>query len=347
MAGGTGKPVSLALQGGGAHGAFTWGVLDRILEDGRLDIRAITATSAGAMNAAAFAHGRRIGGRDGARQTLEAFWRAVSRTGAAFRPGFPGTSMGRWFPFLDAFTRVTSPYDLNPFNYDPLREILAGQIDFDRLPECADTRLFIAATCVTTGRARVFTGAEVTIEAVLASACLPFLHQAVEIDGKPYWDGGYTGNPALWPLFYADTPADLVIVHINPLEREGTPKSAADIMDRVNEITFNASLLAELRAIAFVKKLIGRDLLKDPQKARLRDILVHSIKADEALKAFPASTKYDTSWSFLTTLRDLGRDTAAAWLEACERDVGTRSTIDLHADFLDEPEAGRARAPGV
>ena len=329
------KPVSLALQGGGAHGAFTWGVLDGLLEDGRVDPRAITATSAGAMNAAAFAMGRMQGGRDGAREALERFWKAVSRAGAAFRPAAQGGGMSRFFPWLDAFTRLTSPYDVNPFNYDPLGEILAEQIDFDAVHACRETTLFIAATCVTTGRARVFTGREVTREAVRASAALPFLHQAVEIDGAPYWDGGFTGNPALWPLFYADTPADLVIVHINPLERPGTPKSAEDIMNRVNEITFNASLMAELRAIAFVKRLIGDDLLKDPQKARLRDILIHSIKADEAMRAYPASTKYDTSWRFLTGLRDLGREAAQAWLETCFDAVGERSSDDLKGAFLE------------
>jgi len=325
------KPVSLALQGGGAHGAFTWGVLDAVLEDGRIDPRAITATSAGAMNACAFAMGRVRGGADGARQALEDFWKAVSRAGGPFRT----PSGGGLAPWIDAFNRLFSPYDVNPFNIDPLNDILARQIDFDAVHACRETRLHISATCVTTGRARVFTGDEVTLEAVRASATLPFMHQAVEIDGAPYWDGGFTGNPALWPLFYAEAPLDLVIVHINPMHRAGTPKTAEDITNRVNEITFNASLLAELRAVAFVKRLIGDGLLKDPDKARLRDILIHSIKADAALEAYPASTKYDTSWPFLTELRDAGREAAFEWLERCARDVGSRSTIDLKAEFLD------------
>ena len=327
----TPKPISLALQGGGAHGAFTWGVLDALCEDGRLDPQAITATSAGAMNACAFAMGRMQGGRDGAREALEAFWRAVSRAGGPFRP----TTGSGWFPWLDALNRMFSPYDVNPFNIDPLAQILASQIDFDAVHACKDTRLFIAATDVETGRPQVFKDEEVTLKAVRASATLPFAHQAVEIDGKPYWDGGFTGNPALWPLFYADTPRDLVIVHINPMHREGTPKSAAEIMNRVNEITFNASLLAELRAIAFVKRLIGDGMLIEPEKARLRDILVHSIRADDALETYPASTKYDTSWRFLTDLRDRGREAALAWLESCAEDVGERSTIDLKREFLD------------
>ncbi len=325
------RPVSLALQGGGAHGAFTWGVLDAILEDGRLDPHAITATSAGAMNACAFAMGRMRGGADGARQALEDFWKAVSRAGGPFR----APASGGLFPWVDALNRLFSPYDVNPFNVDPLNDILEKQIDFEAVRACPDTRLFISATCVSSGRARVFSGAEVTREAVRASATLPFIHQAVEIDGEPYWDGGFTGNPALWPLFYEDTPADLVIVHINPMHRPGTPKTAEDITNRVSEITFNASLLAELRAIAFVKRLIGEDLLKDPAKARLRDILVHSIRADDALEAYPASTKYDTSWRFLAELRDRGRAAAMDWLATCAADIGKRSTIDLKAEFLD------------
>ncbi|MCC5995971.1 MAG: patatin-like phospholipase family protein [Oceanicaulis sp.] len=324
------RPVSLALQGGGAHGAFTWGVLDRLLEDGRIEPRAISATSAGAMNACAMAMGRTQGGADGAREAMEQFWNAVSRAGGPLRaPGW-----ARLFPWIDAFTRLTSPYDLNPFGYDPLRNILERQIDFEAVRACPDLKLFLCATCVTSGRARIFSGEEITLDAVRASAALPFLDHAVEIDGEPYWDGGFTGNPALWPLFYEDTPADLLIVHINPLHRPGTPRSAEDIMDRVNEITFNTSLLAELRAIAFVQDLIGSGAVTGPRRERLRSLNVHSIKADDALKAWPASTKYDTSWSFLTSLRDLGRETAQTWLDTHADDVGVRSSIDLKAEFL-------------
>ena len=214
------RPVSLALQGGGAHGAFTWGVLDALLEDGRIAPKAISATSAGAMNACALVMGRVRGGDEGARQALDEFWRAVSRAGGGFLRA-PGWS--RLAPWFDALTRLTSPYDTNPFGYDPLLDILDKQIDFDAIHDCAEIQLFIAATCVTTGRSKVFSGDEVTRDAVRASATLPFIHQAVEIDGQPFWDGGFTGNPALWPLFYADAPHDLLIVHINPMERPGTP----------------------------------------------------------------------------------------------------------------------------
>jgi NTE family protein len=324
------RPISLALQGGGAHGAFTWGVLDAFLEDGRLDVRAITATSAGAMNACAFAMGRVEDGADGARAALERFWRAVSRAGGAFRPA----GFAQMAPLLDAFTRLTSPYDLNPFGYDPLRDILAAQIDFDAVRACADTALFISATCVETGRARIFSGEDVTLDSVRASATLPFLHQAVEIDGRAFWDGGFTGNPALWPIFYAEALSDLLIVHINPMLREGTPKSAGDIIDRVNEITFNASLLAELRAVAFVQRLHAEDLLSEAGEAALRNIRVHAIRADDALKAYPARTKYDTSWRFLTELRDAGRQAGFAWLKAHADAVGETGTADLKREFL-------------
>ena len=328
------KPLSLALQGGGAHGAYTWGVLDALLEDGRISPRAITATSAGAMNAAALAHGWVENGADGARTSLERFWRAVASHGAAFRPLLPGAAFARFVPFLDALSRLTSPYDLNPFDVDPLRDILGQQIDFERLRAQNDIRLFVTATCVTTGRAEVFSGERLSMQAVLASACLPFLRQAVEIDGEPYWDGGFTGNPALWPLFYADTPGDLLIVHINPLHRPGTPKSADDIMNRVNEITFNASLMAELRAVAFVKRLIEDDLLVESEKKRLRNVNMHAIRADEALSGYTAASKYDTSWAFLTRLRDLGRQAGQDWLSTCFDAVGRRSSIDVRADYL-------------
>lgn len=328
------RAVSLALQGGGSHGAYTWGVLDALLEDGRIRPGAITATSAGAMNAVALAHGWLTGGADGARAGLEAFWHEVSRRGAAFRPMVPGGAFLKLMPFFDAFSRLTSPYDLNPFNIDPLKDILDAQIDFERLRSQSEVPLFVTATCVTTGKAEVFSGGRISTEAVLASACLPFIRQAVEIDGEPYWDGGFTGNPALWPLFYADTPNDLLIVHINPLKRPGTPKSADEIMNRVNEITFNASLMAELRAVAFVKRLIEDDLLKDAEKARLRNLHFHAIRADDALSAHTAASKYDTSWSFLTGLRDLGREAAREWLDTCSHDVGKRSSIDVRAGYL-------------
>ncbi|WP_420431425.1 patatin-like phospholipase family protein [Hyphobacterium sp.] len=330
------RPVSLALQGGGAHGAFTWGVLDKLAEDGRIQPTAMTATSAGAMNAVVFADGLRRDGPDGGREALESFWRKVSRSGSAFHPtSVPGAeAASHFFPFMDALSRVTSPYDLNPFDYNPLRDILRDCVDFKALPTCKDLQLFICATSVKTGRPRVFSGTDITVDSVLASACLPFLFQAVEINGEPHWDGGYTGNPAIWPLYYVDTPRDILIVNLNPIERADTPKSAADIMNRVNEITFNASLLAELRALAFVKDLIANDQLKGEVRDNFRDMLVHAIRGDDSVRNLRRDSKYDTRWSSLTALRDEGRKAAHDWLESCADDVGTRSTIELHADFL-------------
>lgn len=331
------QPVSLALQGGGAHGAFTWGVLDRLAEDGRILPQAITATSAGAMNAVVYTDGYRRGGVDESRAALEGFWRKVSQTSSTFYPSrLPGLeTASQVFPFLDALSRLTSPYDLNPFDFNPLRDILNERVDFDALANCEDLKLFICATAVQSGRPRIFTTNEITVDAVLASACLPFLFQAVEIDGKPYWDGGFTGNPAIWPLYYSDTPGDILIVNLNPMERRDTPKSAADIMNRVNEVTFNASLMAELRALAFVKDLLENNHLTGDAREQFRDMLVHAIRADETMQDLPVDSKYDTSWTALCALRDAGREATQQWLDTCAAKVGQESTIRLHQEFLE------------
>ncbi|WP_421792381.1 patatin-like phospholipase family protein [Hyphobacterium sp.] len=330
------QPVSLALQGGGAHGAFTWGVIDRLAEDGRLLPSAITATSAGAMNAVVYTDGVRRGGSDEGRAALEGFWQNVSRAGATFHPAkLPGfQAANQIFPFLDALSRITSPYDLNPFDFNPLRDILNSSVKFEALASCKDVQLFICATSVRSGRPRIFSGEDITVDTVLASACLPFLFQAIEIDGEAFWDGGFTGNPAIWPLYYADTPRDILIVNLNPVERPETPKSAADIMNRVNEVTFNASLLAELRALAFVKDLMENNQLTGESKENFRDMLVHAIRADDAMRKLPVDSKYDTRWSALTALRDAGRQAASEWLETCAEHVGQKSTIRLHEEFL-------------
>ncbi len=343
---GAGKPVSMALQGGGAHGAFTWGVLDKILEDGRLSVRAITATSAGAMNAAAAAAGALDGGADGARERMDALWRAVSRAGALYntaRVGGPwaailegfGVKNGGGHAVLDAMVRMTSPYDRNPFNFHPLREILDDLVDFDRLRAESPARLFIAATNIGSGRARVFETHEMTVEALLASACLPFLFHAVEIDGDHYWDGGYVANPALLTLFESNTPKDVIIVHLNPLTRQSLPTSPDGIINRVNEITFNAALLAELRAIDFAQRQLRGRWFTGLFRPSLRRVRVHSVRADEPLADLPAASKYDTDWAFLTDLRDRGRDAATLWLETTHRSIGRRSSIDIHKAFLD------------
>lgn len=339
------KPVSLALQGGGAHGAFTWGVLDRLSECEDIEIRAITATSAGAMNAAAYLSGLEAGGREGARQSLETFWRAISRKGAVFdtlsvQPS--GTDLAMFnpftawtpFSFASALSSFLSPYDLNPFDLNPLKAAVSATIDFEAVRR-SGIELFIAATNVETGRVRVFTGEEVTLDAVLASACLPQTFRAVEIDETPYWDGGFMGNPSLFPLFYSNAPKDIVLVTLNPIERKGTPRTAGEIQERLNEITFNASLMGELRSIAFVQKLLNESLLNKAVRSHYRNLNIHAIRGGDVLRDLGLETKYDTSWRFLTELRDKGREHAALWLDECQEHVGQRSSIDIHQTFLE------------
>jgi len=341
------KTVNLALQGGGAHGAFTWGVLDKLLEDGRINIDGICATSAGTMNACAMAWGMHKGGNDGARQALHDFWKNISDAGQKANPipkmpwekfmpqsGWMKTDDTLSFFLLDSMTRLFSPYQLNPFDFNPLRDVLEETINFDELRECDCVKLFISATHVHSGKVRVFDTQEIDLDVVMASACLPYMFKAVEVDGEDYWDGGYMGNPALFPLFYETDTRDVMIVHINPMERNETPKSAHDITNRINEISFNSSLLKELRAIAFVKKLIENDMLKDKHKDDFTDILVHSVRSDEVMTSLSVSSKFSSEWDFLTDLRDKGRNTMTAWLEENYYDIGIRDTVDLHGEFL-------------
>ncbi len=255
------RRVDLALQGGGSHGAFTWGVLDRLLEDEAVEISAISGTSAGALNAAVLATGHDRGGRAGARAALTAFWHDVSTSSQIFSPFSlsQASAAGSSFNFdklpsyqwLNSFFRAFSPYEFNPLNLNPLRDVARRHVDEDALRRC-DIPLFITATSVRSGQAHVFTGKDLSIDALLASACLPFIFQAVTIDGEAYWDGGYTGNPAIYPLIYNTETLDILLVKINPLQHEGTPTRSVEIIDRLSEITFNASLVAEMRAIAFV-----------------------------------------------------------------------------------------------
>lgn len=335
----TAKRVNLALQGGGAHGAFTWGVLDKILEDGRLEIAAISGTSAGAMNAVALADGFTTSGPQGARIKLEQFWHAISE-GARHSPikrAPIDVMMGHWslerspgYQMMDMMSRMFSPYQLNPLDLNPLRDLVDDCIDFDCVRHCTGIRLFISATNVETGRVKVFDSRSLTADMVMASACLPHLYRAVMIDGVPYWDGGFMGNPALFPFHTESDTADTVIVQINPVERKGVPRSSHDIQSRLNEITFNSSLLKELRSIDFVARLIDEGKL-DP--AQYRRAHIHIIENQNALIPLGASSKMNAEWAFLVHLRDLGRDTASEWLDRNFADVGTRSTIDLRAMF--------------
>jgi NTE family protein len=333
------KTVSLALQGGGAHGAFTWGVLDAILEDGRLAIEAISGASAGAMNAVVLTEGWMEGGPDGARRQLRQFWKRISLDGAlspAQQQLFnrflaywspDGSPMNLW---LDAWSRSLSPYEANPLDINPLREALAELIDFGRVRACREAKLFIAATNVWTGKIRVFNTSELTADHVVASACLPAVFQAVEIEGEPYWDGGYMGNPALYPLFYEVRTDDILLVQINPIERRSTPKTAHEIQNRLTEITFNGSLLRELRTVDFVVRLIDEGKLSKDEYKR---VLMHRISGGEKLDAFAASTRLKADWSFFKELKNLGRATTRHWLAENYDAIGVRGTLDLKAAY--------------
>lgn len=335
------KRIKLALQGGGAHGAFTWGVLDRILEDGRLEIDAISGTSAGAMNAVALANGYSEGGVDGAREKLELFWHTMSESAlhSPVKRAPIDVLMGNWsldrsvgYHAMDALSRVFSPYQLNPLNMNPLRDVLEDCIDFTCVHNCTKIKLYISATNVETGKVKVFDSRHLTADMVLASACLPNVFQAVVIDDVPYWDGGYMGNPALFPFHNSHECADIAVIQINPVERKGIPRTPQDIQNRVNEIAFNSSLLKELRAIDFVDRLISEGKLDETRYQRER---IHIIENQDALIPLGASSKMNTEWAFLTHLRDLGQETATQWLEAHFNDIGERSTVDLRAMFMD------------
>jgi len=338
------KSVNLALQGGGSHGAFTWGVLDKILEDGRITIEAISGTSAGAMNGVVLADGLMNDGREGARQALETFWRAVSEqasTSAVQRTPLD-IFMGNWslefspgYHFADALSRVASPYQLNPLNINPLLSLLNNSIDFDRVRSCDMIKLFVSATNVETGRVRVFRTPELTADTVMASACLPMVFQAVEIDGVPYWDGGYMGNPSLFPFHSETDCSDIVVIQINPVERKGTPKTAHDILNRINEISFNSSLLKEFRAIEFVSRLI-KDGSLSPED--YHDTRVHLIENQSELNPLGASSKLNSEWKFLTHLRDVGYETAGEWLDKNFDQIGEHSTVDLRSMFQGHAE---------
>jgi NTE family protein len=327
--------IDLALQGGGSHGAFTWGVLDRLLEEPWLKIDAISGTSAGAMNAAVLADGWTRGGASGARAALNAYWDRVA-TAAAFSP-LQRTPLdrllGRWtldtspvFIAFDLMSRVFSPYDLNPCGYNPLTAILEASIDFKRLVQ-SPIKLFVTATNVRTGRGRIFRNAELTAEVLLASACLPTMFQAIEIDGEPYWDGGFAGNPTVTPLVRESAAQDTILVQINPRERPGTPRSAAEILNRLNEVSFNATLMKELRMIALMRQMA------DPgsgEGARWAAMRMHRIMTG-MMTELGYSSKLNGEWAFLCKLRAEGRRAASAFLDAHTGDLGQRSTADIDA----------------
>lgn len=336
------KTINLALQGGGAHGAFTWGVLDYFIEDGRLDFEAISGTSAGAMNAVVLADGFARDGAAGARERLEAFWKGCSREGAAGpAQAILGPILSFWkvpsFPSLPKFSmfgqleRFASPYSFNPLDINPLRTLLEELVDFSRVRQNEGLRLFVSATNVRDGKVKIFSDGDINADAIMASACLPHLFRAVEIDGEAYWDGGYSGNPALFPFFTETRCEDILLVQINPVRREEVPTSGHEIVERVSELNFNASLLREFRAIDFVNRLLDEGRV-DP--ARYRRNRLHRIDATEALAHHRASTKMDTSWTFFQELRDAGREAAADWLKRHYADIGNKATLDLREEFM-------------
>jgi len=353
------RRINLALQGGGSHGAFTWGVLDALLEDGRIEIEGISGTSAGAMNAVALAHGLAqatgkpgADPREAARAALASFWNGIASMGAVSASisqaqrapfdilfgGLCGWNEGSsptklWSDAMTGFwAGSVSPYQSNPFDLNPLMKFLEDQVDFERLAAHKSTKVFVVATCVQTGKAEVFSGKRLTASAVMASACLPMVFRAVEIEGNHYWDGGYSGNPAIHPLIYKCDSWDVVLVQINPIKRDKLPTTAAEIMDRTSEITFNGALIAEMRAIDFVKRLLADGKL-DP--ARYKNVLMHRIDGGEALEAYDASSKSSTDGKLIQALRDLGIQCAKQWLGKRYKSLGVMDTVNIARDYLD------------
>lgn len=334
------RTVNLAIQGGGAHGAFAWGVLERLLDDERIAIEGISATSSGALNAVALADGLAESGRAGAKRTLARLWSRINEFAAfsplqptAFDRAFGNRSLdfSPAFVVFDLLTRMLSPYQYNPLNFNPLRAVLTDVVDFARLRRQTAIKLFLSATNVRTGKIRIFDNSELGVDAVLASGCLPFLFQAVEIDGESYWDGGYMGNPALFPLIYGCDSRDIVVIHINPIERADVPYTASDILNRLNEISFNSSLMREMRAVAFVTRLIDDGLVAGDA---LRRTFIHAIEAEEHMRALGVLSKLNPEWDFLLELRDLGRKSAARWLARNFKRLDSASTVDLEARYL-------------
>ncbi|WP_234051027.1 MULTISPECIES: patatin-like phospholipase family protein [unclassified Xanthobacter] len=327
--------VDFALQGGGSHGAFTWGVLDRLLEETWLEIEGVSGTSAGAMNAAVLADGYAAGGREGAKDALARYWRHVSEEArfSPFQRSLWDKVMGRWsldtapgFLFMDLMTRVFSPYQYNPMGRNALAPILEKQIDFERLRQ-SPIKVFITATNVRTGRPRVFRNADITPEALMASACLPTLFQAVEIDGEAYWDGGYSGNPTLAPLVSELKSDDTILIPINPLERAGTPKTPTEILNRLNEVSFNSVAVKELYMMALLQRHASQ-LTGDTEACDWARMRVHVVR-NPVMNALGFSSKLNAEWEFISWLRDEGRKAADVFLTEHGNDIGKASTVDF------------------
>ncbi len=336
------RTINLALQGGGSHAAFTWGVLDRLLEEESVVIEGISGSSAGAINGAVLAQGLRTGGPEGARHALDRFWHRMSELGwlNPIRRSWLEKAEGTWnldkspvALLMEEMTLLFSPYETNPLNHSHLRELLEETIEFDSLRVCDDTKLFVGATHVRTGQPRIFRCDELSVDVLLASACVPQVYQAVMIDGEAYWDGGYLGNPPLWPLVYECRSPDIMIVQIQPIRRDEPLRSSTEINNRLNEIVFNASLMAQLRAISVITQLINEPGATGPAIDRLkkRNLFIHLIEAEAAMRSLGAVSQMNTDLEFLLYLKELGRHSAQHWLGLHTQDLNQRSTFDIDA----------------
>lgn len=344
------RTINLALQGGGSHGAFSWGVIDRLLEDEQLDIEAVSGTGAGSMNGAVLIYGLIEGGRDHARGLLEAFWKRVSAI-SSFSPmqsqffspmqsqsnfferilGAQDMGLSAGFMAFDFFTKMFSPYQYNMLDINPLRDILADMVDFDAIAANHDYQFFVNATNVRSGKIRIFKTDEMTLDKVMASACMPYIFKAVEVDGQTYWDGGYSGNPALFPMFYHGDTKDIVIVQVTPLNKEEIPTTAAEILDRANEISFNATLMREVRAIEFVNRMLDQHRLDEKRYSQIR---LHRIHSEDLLNDFGGASKLNADWDFVNHLRSIGYQAANDWLELHRAKIGKSSSIDMAGTYL-------------
>ncbi len=329
------KTLNLALQGGGAHGAFTWGVLDALLEDGEFEFEGVSGTSAGAMNALCLAHGLMVGGRDGARAALADFWTRIAggESRFALSPEAAG-SMAPAMKMMLQWTDYLSPEQLNPLDLNPLRDVLEAQFDFARLRGNSPVKLFIAATHANSGKLRIFRNNELSVDALLASACLPTIHRTIVIDGEPYWDGGYSANPAVFPLLYHCTATDILLVLLTPLHYAETPVSAADIKVRLRELAFNSTFLREMRMFAHMREQIGDSWLPEwiplgRFERRIGKLRFHAIAGDRLLGEMPAESKLAVNLKFFEKLRDQGRAYAHAWLSQHRSHVGNAETLNL------------------
>ena len=344
------RRVNLALQGGGSHGAFTWGVLDALLLDERIQIDGISGASAGAVNAVALAHGFATAGQEGsekpaareaARACLAKIWQGIAAMGSpgSMAENISKMLLGNWSSekvganfFGNTVNQWMSPYQSNPLDINPLRKLLQDEIDFPAIARLLAPKVFVSATHVTTGRAEIFSGKRLTLQAVMASTCLPTLFQAVEIDGQPYWDGGFSSNPALLPLIDQCESRDIIVVQINPLHRPDTPQTPHDIMDRVNELTFNASLLAQMRAIDFINRLLADGRLQEG--AKYKSLLLHRIDGGEALEDLPSSSKMSADTAMIEKLFEMGQGAAKRWLRRHFEALGQQGTVNIRRDYI-------------